>query len=128
MPESAQRRRHDDAEVTSQGPQDSRKCVTSRTGVPLLSATPSPGGENITLEVRRTRWIDENSILEVPRMRLLEVLRTRWSYENSGLEVMGTRWIDENSSFGHESLQGGQQRLSQTPPRPHYLMILSSSE
>ena len=58
-------------------------------------------------------------------MHLLEDLRTRWSYENSGLEVMRTRWIDENSTFGHGGFQRGQQPLSQTPPRQHFLMILS---
>ena len=58
-------------------------------------------------------------------MRLLEVPRTRWSYENSGLELLRRRWIDENSILEHEGQGCGQQLLSQTPPRPHFLMILS---
>ena len=99
--------------------------------------------ENSGLEVLGTRWIDENSILGSrgrspggagiikiivlgsPPRATVEVPRTRWSYENGGLEVLRTRWIDENSTFGHDGLQGGQQWLSQIPPRAHYLMILS---
>ena len=39
-----------------------------------------------------TRWIDADSILEVPRRR--------WIDENSVLEDLGTRWIDDYSTFG----------------------------
>ena len=81
--------------------------------------------EKNALDVLRRRWIDENSVLEVLGTLWIEPPRRRWIDENSTLELLGTRWIDENSILEHAPLQPGQQPLSQTPPRPHFLMILS---
>ena len=60
--------------------------------------------------------------------------------ENSVLEGLMGRWIDENSvledsrrtppraSRRHAQFRGGQQLLSQTPPKLHFLMILNTAE
>ena len=69
--------------------------------------------------------MDENSVLEVLGTLWIEPPRRRWIDENSTLELMGTRWIDENSTLEHDPQGRGQQLLSQAPPRPHILMILS---
>ena len=113
--------------------------------------------ENSILEVPRTRWIDENSVLEVARTRwidensILEVPRRRWIDENSVLEDLGTRWIDDYSTFGPRGpcpggpgvikivLLASPPRVTSPnnvasngypdpPQRPHFLMILNSSE
>ena len=87
--------------------------------------------ENIMMDVFRRRWIHENNVLEVLRTRwihgniVLEVLRTRWIDKNSVLELLRRRWIDENSILEHGPQGRGQQPLSQTRPRPHFLMILN---
>ena len=67
----------------------------------------------IGLKMSRSRWINENSILDAPGKRwidensILENLGMRWIDENSGLEFLGTRWIDENSILGSRGRSPG---------------------
>ena len=75
-------------------------------------------GENIVLEGPRSRWIDENSVLEVPR--------SRWIDKNSSLEAPRSRWIEKNSGLedpcrGYGTLRRGEQHLSGTPQKHHFL-------
>ena len=59
--------------------------------------------ENNVLEHPGSRWIEENGVLEHPRFQwigennILEHPRSRWIDENTVLERPKGRWIDENS-------------------------------